>query len=583
MANQSPIDPIVEPIDATADIIVNINNGIDSPLDLLVDESDRDTLVGMNDQKFLSGILEEDILIGSAPVDQTDFSTGFLDIPKSEEEHLTRHNSIHGDQVVKNQYTVNALQRLAGKFKVGDEFAVVQSNLETHRSSAEIVDHQPDVLHKFSRNYKVILTGALSLVAKGGSAIANIVSLPLLAQYLGQERFGIWLVASSFLTWSSIADLGLANTLKNNLAESDGQRDVQRAIQAITSTVFAIGGLTAILLAAFLMVNPFIPWLQIFNVQQGLAEISTFGLVCGLLFVARIPLAIPNQIYSGYQEGYYYQVISGFTSLLALAMLGLATKMGGDLSALAWAFFGTMMAADVLAGWHLFARHRPELFPSWENFDLPIALKIIRSGIQIWVAQIASIAVFQTDLIIVAQLFGAQEVAIYGVVLRLFSLISFLQGAFLYPLWPAYTEAAARGDRAWILKTFRRSIILSLGVSLTVGGILAIAVPYLVKMWINPNTQVDILLLLAMFSTAVLSTVSTAIGILANGLGEIKFQATIAPIFALFNLGMSILLGKLLGAAGVAIATAIGIFIFSVLAVGGNLRFSIRSGTILPR
>jgi O-antigen/teichoic acid export membrane protein len=433
------------------------------------------------------------------------------------------------------------------------------------------------------RNHKVLLTGTLSLVAKGGAAIANIVSLPLLANYLGQERFGVWLVASSFLTWSSIADLGLANTLKTNLAEADGLGDVQRARQAVTSTIFAICGLTVILLVVLLVANPFIPWMRIFNVQQGRTEISAFGFVCSLLFVVKIPLAIPNQVYSGYQEGYYYQVIIGVTSLLALAMLGLVTQLGGDLSALAWAFFGTIMAADIVAGLHLFGQHRPELFPHWKIFDLSTAVKIVRSGLQIWVAQISSIAVFQTDLIIVTQLFGAPEVAVYGVILRLFTIISFLQGAFLNPLWPAYTEAAARGDRHWIITTFRRSIVIGLAMSLTVGGVLVIVLPYLVKMWINQNAQVDPLLLTGMLSTAVLITISSAIAILANGLGEIRSQAILSPAFALFNLVFSILLGKWLGVAGVTIATSIGVLIFSILLVGGNLRAGIRSGVVLPR
>ena len=242
------------------------------------------------------------------------------------------------------------------------------NNRVDDESSATIRQLKTSAGNKSARNQKVFLTGTLSLVAKGGAAIANIFSLPLLAQYLGQERFGVWLVASSFLTWSSIADLGLANTLKTNLAEADGLGDVQRARQTITSTIFAICGLTVILLAVLLVTNPFIPWMRIFNVQQGWAEISAFGFVCSLLFVAKIPLAIPNQVYSGYQEGYYYQVISGVTSLLALVMLGLTTRIGGDLSALAWAFFGTTMAADIFAGLHLFGRHRPELFPHWKNF-----------------------------------------------------------------------------------------------------------------------------------------------------------------------------------------------------------------------
>jgi O-antigen/teichoic acid export membrane protein len=434
-----------------------------------------------------------------------------------------------------------------------------------------------------SRNYKVLLTAFTSIAAKGGAAAANILSLPLLAKYLGQERFGVWLVASSFLAWSSIADLGLANTLKNSLAEADGQGDIKRAQPEITSAIAIICGLTAMLLGALLITNPVIPWPQIFNIQQGTAEIITFGLVCGLIFVVKIPLAIPSQIYSGYQEGYYYQVISGITNLLALLILGLAAKIGGDLPTLAWAFFGTILLADLVAGIYLFGWHRPELRPNWRSFDRSIAFKIIRSGSQIWIAQISAIAVFQTDLIIVAQLFGAQEVAIYGVVLRLFTIIAWLQGAFLYPLWPAYAEAAARGDRAWVLMTFRRSVVFSLIMSLVVGGMLAISMPYLVKMWINQNSQINPLLLVGMISTSVLMTVGNAISILANGLGRMRFQALTAPIFALFNLGLSLLLGKWFGMAGVTIATSIGLLIFSIFLVGGNLRAGIRSGSILPR
>jgi O-antigen/teichoic acid export membrane protein len=572
MANQPPINLSDAADDSTS-------TGLPS-IDLI---SIKTWSFGINGDNTGSGELEQDALTGFTNAEQFTLNGEIDELQGVRDDHLAHFNNIQGDQIVRNQYTVNALQRLAGKFSVRDEFAAVTDDRAGNQSSSMIVPVKSDTGNKSSRNYKVLLTGALSLVAKGGAAIANIVSLPLLAKYLGQERFGVWLVASSFLAWSSIADLGLANTLKNNLAEADGQGDVQRAIWAITSTIFAICGLTIILLAILLVVNPFIPWMRVFNVQQGFTEISTFGLVCSLLFVARIPLAIPNQVYSGYQEGYYYQVISGVTNLLALVMLGLVTQIGGDLSALAWAFFGTLMAADVLAGFHLFGRHRPELFPDWENFDLGTALKIMRSGLQIWVAQVSSIAVFQTDLIIVAQLFGAPEVAIYGVVLRLFTITSFLQGAFLSPLWPAYTEAAARGDRSWIMTTFRRSLVISLAMAMTVGGILMFAVPYLVKIWVNPHARVDPLLLGGMLSTVVLMAQGNAISILANGLGKMKFQATVAPIFALFNLGLSILLGKWLGMAGVTIATSIGILIFSILLVGGNLRAGIRSGAILSR
>ena len=123
---------------------------------------------------------------------------------------------------------------------------------------------------------------------------------------------------------------------------------------------------------------------------------------------------------------------------------------------------------------------------------------------------------------------------------------------------------------------------MGLIVSGLVGGILVTAIPYLVKMWINQNALVDPLLLAGMFSTAVLLAVGNAISMLANGLGEIRTQAILSPAFALFNLVLSVLLGKWLGAAGVTIATAIGLLIFSVGLMGGNLRAGIRSGAVLP-
>jgi hypothetical protein len=236
MANQPPINSS----DAADD---SISSGLPS-IDLIPTGS---WSFDSNGDDTGSGELDQDLLTGFTSAEQFILNEEIDTLQGVEDDLLAHFNNIRGDEIVMNQYTVNALQRLAGKFRVGDEFPVATDAQADDEAPAAIVHIKSDAGNKSARSYKVLLTGSLSLVAKGGAAIANIVSLPLLANYLGQERFGVWLVASSFLAWSSIADLGLANTLKNNLAKADGQGDVQRAIQAITSTIFAICGLTVIL------------------------------------------------------------------------------------------------------------------------------------------------------------------------------------------------------------------------------------------------------------------------------------------------------------------------------------------------
>ena len=61
---------------------------------------------------------------------------------------------------------------------------------------------------------------------------------------------------------------------------------------------------------------------------------------------------------------------------------------------------------------------------------------------------------YGSDNIIITHLLGPDAVAGYAVPERMFSLISTLLAMALMPLWPAYAEAAARGDHSWVRRTF---------------------------------------------------------------------------------------------------------------------------------
>ena len=68
---------------------------------------------------------------------------------------------------------------------------------------------------------KAVFTGLSTIGVKGVTVAAGLLSIPITSKYLGVERFGLWLTLSTLLTWVSVADLGLANSLTNVLASAN--------------------------------------------------------------------------------------------------------------------------------------------------------------------------------------------------------------------------------------------------------------------------------------------------------------------------------------------------------------------------
>ena len=76
----------------------------------------------------------------------------------------------------------------------------------------------------------------------GLQAISIIISLlyvPLLLNYLTQEKYGIWLTLTSIIGWFSFFDIGLGNGMRNKLTESNAVGDQLLGVKYV-STTYAI-------------------------------------------------------------------------------------------------------------------------------------------------------------------------------------------------------------------------------------------------------------------------------------------------------------------------------------------------------
>ncbi|MBS9383925.1 MAG: oligosaccharide flippase family protein [Dolichospermum sp. BR01] len=428
---------------------------------------------------------------------------------------------------------------------------------------------------------RVGLTGITTLAVRGVSTLAGFVAIPLTAKYLETEKFGLWLILGSLLTWVTLVDLGLANSLTNALAISDAQENKQIAKEAVSSAFYLMLFIALILLILFLIVYPLISWERVFNIKSVMAkqEIGVSIFVCWILFLIRLPLSIPSRIYAAYQEGYLYQIWSAIGSLISVVSLIFAIHIHANLPLLIVAGFGTLLIGDILSAIHLFGFQRKWLIPKYKNFNFLQCKWLLKTGFQLWIAQISAILISQTDLIIVAQIFGVSKVASYGITLRLFSLIGYILYSFVASLWPAYSEASARGDYSWINRTFKMSVFIGFIWSACAGVLLVIFSPQLITLLVNKEAIPDSSLLFAMLFTTVLSAVAQCVAMLVNGLGELKLQTILSPVSAISNIMLSFFLGNSIGVSGVAWSTGICILVFSLAILGCDITNKLRLRT----
>jgi O-antigen/teichoic acid export membrane protein len=412
-----------------------------------------------------------------------------------------------------------------------------------------------------------MLTGGATLVSRGITSGAGLISIPLTVQYLGTERFAIWLILSSFLSWASIADLGLASSLTNILASADSNSDQKTAQITISNTFYLLLILSLGTSIFCVVVFPLVSWQRVVNVTSisAIADIPSAVIITMLLIILRLVLSIPRQIYGAYQEGYIYQIWSALGSILAILGLWIAINHHGNTALLIATFFGLPLLGDLGAMIYLFTCSRPWLKPKPDQFSWPSSKKLLTTSSQIWIVQISGIIIFQTDIIIVSQNFGAETVATYGTLLKLFAVVGLIQSAFISPLWPAYCESLATGDIPWVEKTFQRSVYTSVLWAGVTGIVLTLLTPHILKSWIGQYQSLGTITLIALLSRTVLLAVDQCLAALGNGLGLFKFESILAPTFAFVNLLLALVLVHMIGVSGIAWATNICVIVFSFI------------------
>jgi O-antigen/teichoic acid export membrane protein len=374
----------------------------------------------------------------------------------------------------------------------------------------------------------------------------------LTLDYLGNERYGLWMSISSMIALMSFADLGLGNGLLNEISKAKANDLINYAKTAVSSTFFMLLAVSMSLSIILFFVYPYVEWYSIFNVKSKIAisETETTFLVLFLIFIINIPIGIVQRIQEGYQEGYIYQIWIILGSFISLIALLIAIYFQAGLAYLVLAFSSGQIIATLLNGIQLFIFKKPELLPNIKNFSFIEAKKLFKNGTIFLALGIFALIANTSDNLIIANVIGLEHVAGYEIVKKLF-FFSMITAFFITPLWPAFSEAFAKGDFIWIKRTRNLALKISLVSGVVITTPLLLFGKEIIGYWIDANYTPSWSLLFGFFIYIIINNYIGVMSTLLNSGNYAKKQIIPLLITCILSIFFKIILANKFGVSGV--------------------------------
>lgn len=410
---------------------------------------------------------------------------------------------------------------------------------------------------------KLLKSISINVILKPVSVILSYLYAPLLLNYLGEEKYGIWATILSIISWFSYFDIGIGNGLRNLLSAKIAKNDYEGCKKSVSTAyalllriMMAIGGVAIIIFAI-------LDWKMILN-----SKID-----------AKIPIIISaaficiNLILSLYQAQCYslqraeWVAING-VCVQILNLLGVWLLSHTDISSL--------NAMAILFGLSTFIvnsfftigiwKSHPYFIPKFSLCDKKENHAILNVGVQFLFIQLSALILFTTDSIIISRLYGPELVTPYNIVNKVFLLFSTTFSAITAPIWSRCTLAFESGNVEWIRKAVNKLCLLLLPIGAIMFGV-AFYFQTISDIWLHYELVYENGLVWMMALYIWLTLYANIYSTVMNGTGQLKIQIFVAIVSAVIHIPIAVFLAKYMnwGTTGICLSSILTTFVGNVI------------------
>ncbi len=392
--------------------------------------------------------------------------------------------------------------------------------------------------------------------------------VPLTINYLSPIKYGVWITLSSIIGWFGFFDIGLGHGLRNHFTKSIAKKDYKLARVYVSTTYAILTFIILIVLILFFLVNPFLNWNKILNVNDPSIynELRILATVVFTFFCIRFIFKLMTTILIADQRPAKASLFDLYGRILSLVFILLLIRFTkGSLI-----FLGIIMSVSpvvvlIIVSICYFKGRYKKFRPSIKYIDLTKSHDLFSLGIKFFIIQIASVLLYQTNNIIISQLLSPAEVTLYNIAFKYFNILIMGFAIVVMPFWSAITEAYTINDIKWIKNIIKKLNLLWGGICL-LGAMMLFISQWVYKIWIGKDIHISNSISLMVLIWVLINTWTAIYSNFLNGVGKIKLQFYFSISSALLNVPLAILFGRKYGIEGILLANnlviIIGAFIY---------------------
>jgi len=413
------------------------------------------------------------------------------------------------------------------------------------------------------RYKKAFKTSFISLIAQVTQMLTAVVSVPLVLNGVGQERYGLWMTLSTTLSFITFTDFGMGIGMQNTMSYATAKNNKMQLRQSFTSTFIVCFFLSFIIISLAQFVVPFLnvkSWFKYSDPQIALEILPSTKMAIIVVAIGLLG-GLVQRAFDAFQEGFYPKIISIAARALSLILLFFAVYSNQSLPVFIFIMNGIPNIL-LLGGLIILYWKYPVLRFSFKDFNIVQLNRILRIGIIGLGATVSFFLINSITPFIISSSFGLNESASFLVLMRLLNFILlFFNMAFL-PFWPAVTDAYSKQDINWLKKLYKKSIKTMILIGVPVFLILLISTKSLIFFWTKNETVIppfNIVGIGILFTA--LSVWNTISCTFLNGMSHFRSQAVWGTLIAVLSILFAILFRKTIGVSGVFGIITIGMFI----------------------
>ena len=397
----------------------------------------------------------------------------------------------------------------------------------------------------------------------------TLLSVSLTIDYLGTERFGVWMTIASISSMLTFLDMGVGNGLVSQVAKSRASSDSDQLAKTATRGLLILCLIGLVVGSVLVILNHFYPVANFLNIDSDVARKDARQLVSLLiiLFSLNIPLNGIFKIMLGLQRGWIVHTIRSLAAIVSMLLIYLLAEREAPPVQLLMATYGVMVLCPIVLVPYFLAN---DLLTRQANTDWAHATAEYRALINVGglflALQIGIMVGWGSDALIISALDSAAAVAQFAIIQRLYQFVSIPMNILNNPLWGAYADAHVQGDKVFIRKTLN---ILS--TRHTNPKYHAVDYPVSTDRagyWISGlNDHVDVSenLVLAFAIWKVLQSVGHSFSMALNGMHIVKIQVYSVVLLCAIALPMKLVLTPQYGAEGAVWSTVVAYSLSTVL------------------